>query len=194
MRIRDGRPAIDVKVYKVEFPLKFRAAIEARLEKTATQDGVTVEALETEAFNHAQESWWNDAGTLAEATFKGRKVEIHSDGRMGGWLVVSGLGNPSEWKGGPEEEEMEPQDLRPQWDEFEVKIAALLKKVPQRYLDEAEELCNISETVQADAEEGVTALYDAIDKASEAGILLIDGDSLKKIVHELIKPKFTDGD
>jgi hypothetical protein len=85
---REALPAVNVKVHYFGGGL------------SADDFGCTEDVFETAleyAFMSAQEAfWYDDAPALAKHRL-GPYVTIHSEGRSGGWLVVSGLDDVDDW-------------------------------------------------------------------------------------------------
>ena len=51
------------------------------------------------AWNAACEAFWRDIQEVARELWPGYDVTVYSEGRMGGWAVVSGLPDVDEWNG-----------------------------------------------------------------------------------------------
>lgn len=100
-----GRPAINVKVYNLNWPL----------EELGVSEGIAEQAGQL-AFESAQVHFWNeDAPELASECLG--DVEVFSEGRSGGWLVVEGLDDPETWDA----------EQLANWDKFEAGIEDLIR-------------------------------------------------------------------
>ena len=51
------------------------------------------------AWDAACETFWRDVQEVARELWPGYDVTVYSEGRMGGWAVVSGLPDVDEWNG-----------------------------------------------------------------------------------------------
>jgi hypothetical protein len=119
---RGNVPAINVKVQLVR--------AHPNLEKMLDSTGKMLRVRQ-EAFELAQEQWWRDAEEIGHEVF-GPKVEVGSEGRSGGWLIVIGLGDPILWNR---------KDIT-RWKRFEKRILSMLapKEITARYSTEIENL------------------------------------------------------
>lgn len=85
---RPAHPAVNVKVHKFVSSSKIA-------EHFKCSEELAEKALEF-CFESACQQFWEDAPEHAESIF-GKHVEVHSEGRSGGWLIVEGLKSFDEW-------------------------------------------------------------------------------------------------
>ena len=84
------RPALNVKCYA--WPNADKA-----IEAFGCSRAIAEQAMEY-AYQSEQERFWEDAQEwLADAVFGAGACEIHQEGRLGGWLVVTGLPDVDTW-------------------------------------------------------------------------------------------------
>jgi hypothetical protein len=86
---RSSHPAVNVKVRN--FPSAYQVA-----EHFQCSEETAAKALEY-AFESAQQNFWESAEELARHYLKQSGLEVYSEGRSGGWLVVHGLPDIESW-------------------------------------------------------------------------------------------------
>lgn len=83
-------PTINVKVYS--FP-----TVDMVVDRFGCEEKTAKQALEF-AFQSACEAFWECVPELAEH-YLGERVKVWQEGRQGGWLIIDGLHESSDWDG-----------------------------------------------------------------------------------------------
>jgi hypothetical protein len=142
---RDPHPAVNIKLLMSYNDLNVRmdALLPLDLGGVANADGsnfreirtderFTLEWIDEHLTDEEKSNWWEAACSdnfaqgvqLAEETWPHRKIEVYTEGRSGGWLVVHGLEDPEDW----------PQQDIDTWAKFKEQVRALVDDVPRAYL------------------------------------------------------------
>lgn len=137
---REGHPAVNVKVNYDEQKLRELLPLDlggvssdngTTFTQVFTEAGYTLEWIDAHVDAETRDVWWQAAcednfalaRELAVETFGGH-VQVYSEGRSGGWLVVYGLGVVENWT--------LPELAK--WKEFEHQVRTLVDDVPRSYL------------------------------------------------------------
>ena len=86
--LRQGYPAVNIKVYRMDWS-------NDTIEKQFECDSATAEQAGQFAFESAQEQFWETMPEVAKEVFG--TVKVYSGGRSGGWLEVHGLPDVETW-------------------------------------------------------------------------------------------------
>lgn len=134
-------PAVNIKIHGVRadmerlLPLDLGSVKDegdSEFRTITTPEGFTFDWIDKHIPEAEQNGWWDltcsdnfeQAKELAKETF-GEHVEVYTQGRSGGWLVVHGL---------PEEIEEWDQALVDKWVEFAKQVRAIADDVPRSWL------------------------------------------------------------
>jgi hypothetical protein len=142
---RNAHPAVNIKLLishndltsrmDTLLPLDLGGVSDAdgsNFRRMRTDEEFTLAWIEEHLDEDERVSWWQDAcqenfeqgKELAERTWPDRTIEVYSEGRSGGWMVVFGLGDPEDWT---------PEQVAT-WATFKEQIRALVDDVPRAYL------------------------------------------------------------
>jgi hypothetical protein len=159
---RNSLPAINVKAY--DFPSSWKVAEHFKCSEEIAQQALTY------AFEHAQEMFWEQASEDIDGYFPGHGgCEVFSEGRSGGWLVVKGLPDISEWDA----------ILVSRWGKFERDMQSAVK-----------DFCswdNVIEDIEANrwAEEGAER-YNFIQRADKSIVCIADANQAAERAREAV--------
>lgn len=173
---REAHPAVNVKInairpdFEALLPLPLgstKGPEDADFIEHFTDPGFTLEWIEEHVSESEREGWWQQAcedhfeqaAALAKETF-GDHVEVYSEGRSGGWLVVYGLGDVEDW----DEQQVTT------WATFAEQVRKIADDVPYGYLWSLNANVYEPEQERVEAEAEVGGIY-----ACRATGLTLDG-------------------